>query len=288
MESNTPEVVVSEQICKSCGNHFTGNYCNLCGEKVLATRDKTFKSFLVSIKQLVSPGNSSLIKSLKYVITSPGFLSKEFAEGKRVNYTQPLQLFFILNLIYFLFPMLQLFNTSLRTQMYLRTHSKLVQEMVQSKLRAEGYSMQSFSLLYNEKSTGHAKLLIIVFVILASLPLSLIYRKRNRYFSDHFTLATELASFNLIMNAIFLSVFLIIINKIFYWTNSGWQRYLDDQTLTIIFILTNLYFLTRAGKIFYNQTGFKLVIKVVLSLLGLFVALEAYRLLLFLVTYWSL
>jgi hypothetical protein len=163
-----------------------------------------------------------------------------------------------------------------------------VQKMVQHKMKTDGYSMQGFSLLYNEKSTSQAKLLIIVFVVIASIPFSLIYRKRNRYFSDHFTLATELASFNLIMNAIFLSLFLILVNAILRWTGSGWERYLDERTLTIIFVLTNVYFLTRAGRTFYNQTGFRLIIKVVLGLLGLFVALEIYRLLLFLVTYYSL
>jgi hypothetical protein len=278
----------SEHVCKSCGNHFTGIYCNVCGEKVLEERDRTFRSFLRSFKQIISPGNSSLLKSLKYVIICPGFLSKEFAEGRRVKYAQPLQLFFILNLIYFLFPLLQLFNTSLNTQLYLRTHSPLVRKLVQAKLTSEGYSLQAYSVLYNEKSTNNAKLLIIVFVFLATIPLALIYRKKNRFFSDHFTLATELASFNLAMNAILLSLFLMVINKVFHWSNSSWYRYLDDRTLTIIFVLTNLYFLIRSGKEFYHEHGFKLIIKVLLVLPGLFVALEVYRLMLFMITYWTL
>jgi hypothetical protein len=277
-----------EVICKSCGNSFRGTYCNICGEKVLDVKERTFKMFLSQLFQAITLADNKFVKTLLLIISRPGFLSKEYAEGRRVNYMRPLQLFFVLNLIYFLFPLLQLFNTSLRTQMYLRTHSALVKRMVFSKVGRDPLSLDGYSLMYNQKSTSLAKLLIIVFVILASLPMMIIYRKRNRYFNDHVILAVELTTFNLAMNAIFLSLFLMVISKALHWTNTGWEKYLNDFTLTIIFVLTNTYFLFMAGRTFYLQRGKMLILKVVLGLLGLFMALEAYRLLLFLITFWTL
>jgi hypothetical protein len=289
MTDNKTAQSLQGHTCKSCGYKFSGGlYCNVCGEKVLESKNKTFRSTLHTITQTFTLADNRFIKTLWLVITKPGFVAKEYAEGRRVQYLRPLQLFFILNLIYFLFPLLQLFNTSLHTQFYLRTHSGLVQKMVNAELRVKGYSMQGYTLMYNEKSTNLAKLLIIVFVVLASLPLNLIFRKRGRYFSDHIALSVELASFNLIMNAIFLSLFLMLISKIIHWTHMGWEQYLDDLTLTIIFVLTNLYFLVKAGRTFYGQTGFRLIVKVIACLLGLFVALELYRVILFLVTFWTL
>jgi hypothetical protein len=283
--TNTRE---SLHVCKSCGNTFRGFYCNQCGERILEPKDRTFRAFTQSLVQAITFADNKFVRSLWLVIRRPGFLSKEFAEGRRVNYMAPLQLFFVLNLIYFLFPLLQLFNTSLHTQMYLRTHSPLVRKMISSTVGHDRLSFEGYSILYNQKSTSLAKLLIIVFVVLASVPMMIIYRKRNRYFTDHVTLAVELTSFNLAMNAIFLSLFLMLVNKLLHWTHSGWEKYLDDFTLTIIFILTNLYFLFRAGRTFYGQQGKILIVKVVLGMLGLFVALEVYRLVLFLVTFWSL
>jgi hypothetical protein len=277
-----------EVTCKSCGNKFTGTYCNICGEKVLDVKERTFRTFATNLFQAFTLADNKFLRTLFIIISKPGFLSQEYAEGRRVNYMRPLQLFFVLNLVYFLFPVLQLFNTSLRTQMYLRTHSALVRKMVFSKTGHDPLNIEGYSLMYNQKSTGLAKLLIIVFVILASVPMMIIYRKRNRYFTDHVTLAVELTTFNLAMNAILLSLFLMIINKALHWTNTGWEKYLNDFTLTIIFVLTNTYFLFRAGRTFYLQKGKMLILKVVLGLLGLFMALEAYRLILFLITYWSL
>ena len=35
--------------CKSCHQEFTGNYCNQCGEKILAPADRSFKTILNNI-----------------------------------------------------------------------------------------------------------------------------------------------------------------------------------------------------------------------------------------------
>lgn len=284
-EAIESEVRAVAHTCKSCGNSFTKSYCNACGEKRLEPQDRSFRNFLATVLSLA---DNKFLKTLWLVIRKPGFLSKEYAEGRRVDYIRPLQLFFVLNLIYFLFPLLQLFNTSLRTQMYLRTHSRLVREMVFDKVGNDALALEGYSLMYNQKSTSLAKLLIIVFVILASIPMMIIYRRRNRYFTDHVALAVELTCFNLAMNALFLSAFLMVISHLLHWTHLGWERYLDDSTLTIIFVLTNTYFLFGAGRTFYAQKGKILILKVVLGLLGLFITLELYRLCLFLITFWTL
>jgi hypothetical protein len=286
-ELGTPPTAIIH-ICKSCGTSFQGNYCNNCGEKVLVASDRTFKSFFSNFLLAVTITDNKVLKTLWMVISRPGLLAKEYVEGRRVNYFRPLQLFFILNIIYFLFPLLQLFNTSLYTHMHLQPHRQLARYMVYSKIGNDRLALEGYTLMYNDKSTSLAKLLIIVFVFLACIPMAVIYRKRNRYFTDHMALAVELTAFNLAVNAIALSGLLMLTSKIFHLSHSGWEKYLDDTTLTVIFIITNLYFLLAAGRTFYNQRGAVLVVKVVLGMFGLFVALEAYRLILFLITFWAL
>jgi DNA-directed RNA polymerase subunit RPC12/RpoP len=258
--------------CKSCGNVFTGVYCNHCGEKVIVPKDRSMQVFVRNILIAVTFADNRFIKTLWLTIKNPGFLSKEYADGRRVHYLRPLQLFFVLNLIYFLFPVLQLFNSSLRTQMYYLFHSAMVRPMVIEHVVQEGLSLDGFALMYDAKTTGLAKLLMVIFVLLASLPLSLIFRKKNRYFTDHVALSVELACYNIFVNAILLSGILWLLN---------------DTTFTVIFVSTNLYFIYRAAGTFYQQKGKRLVVKSLLAILGLFLALEAYRLMLFFVTFWS-
>lgn len=282
-ETSTP----SQHTCKSCGNSFIGLYCSQCGEKVIEPKDRSLRTFLSNILLFISFADSRFIRTLWLIIKNPGFLSKEYVEGRRVKYLRPLQLFFILNLVYFLFPVLQLFNSSLRTQMYFLFHSAWVNKMVIAHVATEGISLDGYALMYDAKTMGLAKLLMVFFVLLASLPLSIIFMRKSRYFTDHVTLSIELACFNIFVNAIFLSALLWVLSKIFHWSGSGLGGYLNDTTFTVIFIATNLYFLYRAARTFYQQKGKRLIVKSLLAILGLFLALEAYRLLLFFVTFWS-
>ena len=129
--------------------------------------------------------------------------------------------------------------------------------------------------MYNLKTTSLAKMMVMVFVIISSLPLNLLYWKKNKFFADHVTYAVELACFNLFVNAIVLT----IIMKVF-----GLGMYLSEAVLTTIFISTNLYFVFRSSNIFYHERGWRLITKSIVLILFLKVALEVYRSVLFFVT----
>ncbi|MEK6783120.1 MAG: DUF3667 domain-containing protein [Bacteroidota bacterium] len=222
--------------------------------------------------------DSKFIRTLWLIIKSPGELSCDFADGRRVKHLPPLSLFFVLNLVYFFFPVIQLFNASLNTQL-LSPLNEWYRTLIAHKLIGLKMDVASFSLIYNIKSTSYAKLMVMVFVVVASLPLNLLYSKRNRYFTDHIGYMVELACFNLFINAILLTLF-----AKFLWLGS----YLDETVLTAIFISTNLYFLFRSSTIFYFEKGWKLFLKSALMIIVLKLALEVYRAVLFFVTLSSL
>lgn len=278
MESTPSPADADLRVCKSCSNQFTGIYCNQCGEKVIEPADRSFKKFLSNILIAVTFADSKFAKTLWLILKNPGYVSAEFANGRTVKYLRPISLFFVLNLVYFLFPVIQLFNASLNTQM-LSPFSDFIRPIVAKKMVVEHLDLSSFALLYGNKSTSLAKLMVMLFVILASLPLNFLYRKRNRYFTDHVGYAVELACFNLFVNTMVLAVLASL---------AGVGQYLNETVLTAIFITTNLYFLIRSGRVFYQETGWRLLLKSILMIGLLKLALEVYRLILFFMTIWSL
>ena len=84
---------LEQHTCKNCGNIFTGYYCNLCGEKILVPADRSFKAFLNSIFLALTLADSRFVKGLWLMVSRPGFLSKEFAEGRKVRYIKPISVF---------------------------------------------------------------------------------------------------------------------------------------------------------------------------------------------------
>ena len=265
-------------ICKSCSNSFQGIYCNRCGEKVILPADRSFKTLMASILVAITFADNKSLKTLWGVIRKPGFVSAEIAEGRTVNYLRPMSLFFVLNLVYFLFPLIQLFNATWITQLG-TLYGTMVLKFSLLKMSELHLPRNAFELMYNEKSVGYAKMLVIVFAVLASLPLNLLYYKSKRMFSDHVGLMIELACFNLFANALVVTLLAKILPI---------GGYLDETVLTVLFICTNLYFLLRASAAFYGEKGINLVLKSLVMLGFLKLALEAYRLVLFLVTIWSM
>ncbi|HMJ68295.1 MAG TPA: DUF3667 domain-containing protein [Cyclobacteriaceae bacterium] len=264
--------------CKSCNHQFTGIYCNNCGEKIRVAADRTFKSFLNDFVRAVTLADNKFARTLWLILSKPGFVSREVADGRTVRYLGLVQVFFVLNLVYFLFPIVQLFSASLTTQM-MAPLGFLLKQPIARKMASMHLNLESFALVYNFKSVTLAKLLVMVFVVFASMPLNFLYRKRNRFFTDHFGYAVELACFNLFVNAIAVDVITSVIPI---------GHYIGEGVVTGLFIATNLYFLLRSSGTFYNEHGWRLVVKSAMMILFLKVALELYRIVLFFVTLWSL
>ncbi len=242
-------------------------------------QDRSFRTFINNMFLALTFADNRFVKTVWVVISKPGFLSREFSEGRRVKYLRPLSMFFFLNLIYFLFPLIQLFNASLRTQLN-SVHGKLALQAVSQKMVQLGIKdVYAFSLIYEQKTLKYAKMLVIVFAILASLPLNLIYRSRQRYFTDHVGLAVELVCFNLLINVLLLTAIVSLF---------GLGNWLDDTALTVIFATSNIYFLLRSGYVFYEQRGAGLVLKSILMLGVIKLALDAYRIILFYLTLWTM
>jgi hypothetical protein len=113
-------------------------------------QDRSFRTFINNMFLALTFADNRFVKTVWVVISKPGFLSREFSEGRRVKYLRPLSMFFFLNLIYFLFPLIQLFNASLRTQLN-SVHGKLALQAVSQKMVQLGIKdVYAFSLIYEQ------------------------------------------------------------------------------------------------------------------------------------------
>jgi len=240
--------------CKSCGHAFAGKYCNQCGEKVIEPRDLSVRHYFEDIFNALTSLDTKGWRTVQLVARVPGGLSRAYMEGRRSPYLKPLSIFFLANLVYFLLPFFETFNSRLDTQLNGRPHSRIATRMVEAYLREEKMSMKVFREGYEAKSTENAKLLLIVLVFLIAVPLGVINRGKHPYAAGHITLSFEIMTFNLLFNAIALGV---LVYGIFYagrWLKiEGMDTFLNALVNPFVFA-TNGYFLYRAERTFYGCT----------------------------------
>jgi hypothetical protein len=88
--------------CINCGAQFTGNICSRCGEKVFHPSQLGIKHFFHQVFEFFTHFENKVLKSIWLTFSKPGFITKENLRGVRVSYARPVQLFIVVNLLFYL------------------------------------------------------------------------------------------------------------------------------------------------------------------------------------------
>lgn len=87
--------------CKNCGNTYTGNFCNRCGQSFNTPRLR-FRYAVRNALGGLSNIDTGFGRTLVELLYRPGHMINDFISGKRVHYFRPFQTLFVLTAIYIL------------------------------------------------------------------------------------------------------------------------------------------------------------------------------------------
>jgi len=86
--------------CKNCGATTNGNFCHQCGQAT-HLHVPSAREFLHEFMAHYVAIEGKLWRSLKLLLFKPGLLSREYIEGRRVRYVEPLRLYLSFSIIFF-------------------------------------------------------------------------------------------------------------------------------------------------------------------------------------------
>lgn len=91
------------KICKNCGFHLetTHHFCPNCGQEH-KERVIYFKEFFIDFLGDYFTFDSKIIRSVKPLLFNPGFLTREYLDGRRVRYIPPLRMYIFISIFFFL------------------------------------------------------------------------------------------------------------------------------------------------------------------------------------------
>jgi len=181
--------------CATCGAELHGKFCSQCGEKKLNEKDKSVVHFFEEFIHILTHADSKFLKSLKYLITKPGFLTSEHLAGRRKKYTSPLSLFFIGNLLYLLIMPVDALNSKYVSQTQGQPYSAMAVKKVEAKMAAKHWDEKTMEEMYDHETSKVSKMMLFVLIFIFSIPLSIFLFKPGRYYFDHVVFATEFVNF---------------------------------------------------------------------------------------------
>nr|HPM30549.1 DUF3667 domain-containing protein [Chryseolinea sp.] len=273
---------------KNCGQNFNGRFCNLCGEKVIEQEERTVKFFLGHVLNAFTFIDGKFWRSFKTMLIRPGKMTFDLVEGKRQPYMKPVAFFFVGNVIYFLLPLFETFNTSFHAQVEMMPYSAYVTSAVNAYQAKTGIGTTEMASLYNAQSTSLAKMLLILLAPLTLPFVALVNFSRKRYLSDHFLFSLEYSSYLLFVPTILFPALLFFI----FWIGELFNADLnyifkDDNTIPFIFIML-LYFFIFGNRNFYKYPWWRSVLSSVFLTSSIYIVLHLYRFILFHATLWTI
>lgn len=247
--------------------------------------ERTMRYYLGRVINSITFAETKMLNTLWTIIRKPGTVTKDFSKGRRIVYSSPIGLFFIANLIYFLIPFLETFNTTLNVQTTMMPYSAFAKKQVNKKIEQREISFEEYEKSFNAATNSNAKLMLIIMVFLVCFGLAMICRKRDKFFGDYFILSLEINIFNLFVNTILLGLLLYPIVYLFAFMGVDLQPYINDKVITSIILISLGIYLFAAIKKAIQVTALSAAFRSLLMLGWIGISLQTYRFLLFLITY---
>lgn len=204
--------------CASCAQPLTGRYCANCGERVIEPEALTVRHFVghILVDELVHL-DGKFWTTLRSLAFRPGFLSNEFAAGRRRPYLKPVRLLIAAIITYALMTQGGFLVTITIGWLHLSVAPTSVPEGVnvaETVRRIDRFGILTRTLEANAKSTDitaeavrqrfHSKLnqfaepLSFANVVLLACALYLVFRRRRPLLVDHAVFSMHLVSFVLL------------------------------------------------------------------------------------------
>lgn len=241
--------------CKNCGNHFSGKFCNACGEKVYTEKDKKVLHLFEEGFHFITHFEGKFFTTLKAVFTRPGKLSSDYCDGLRKKYFKPLSFFLMLVILYLIFPVFEGLNMKLKYHEIHGLYGKYAAAKVAAVMEQKKISHEVLEASFHragEKTSKFLLFTIIPFVALASWAMG--FKKRKLYF-DHFVFTIEMCSFFLLWGFLLLPLLMWVLSKFTSLTD-----FITEGIISIIIITVYmLYVIIAAGRFFHFSWWFRII-----------------------------
>jgi hypothetical protein len=262
-----------ETNCLNCGTEVTRKFCPECGQQNLDTHENFFHlagHFIADYFHY----DSKFIRSLVPLFIRPGFLTRQYWDGKRVRYIHPLRLYFFVSIIFMISA----------TYFYHHFEKQIKGSVIQSNVTIEEgkvdigatpeerKSKKTAEKKEEEKAIGKLesgidrfvhdlKYISFFMVPLYALVFRLLYIRRKSFYVDHLVYTLHVQSFAYAL----ISVMLLI-------------PFLFPDSISIVrrvALLTIMTYIALSLRYLYHQPWWKTILKSIVGtlLLALFMGL---------------
>ena len=269
----------------------SGKFCAHCGEKRVGAEDHKLMHLLGHLIEAFTHADGKVFLTLRTLILRPGQLTADYLRGRRKPYIPPLQIFLIANLIFFLLhPLIggsNTLTTDLDTHLHRMWHSAIAQSLVTPRLATRAISAETYAATFNSASVTHAKTLVILMVPIFSLAAMALYGRHRRHFASHLVFALHVCAFWLLFicgSLMLTNLALRLLRNIRVFPSAD---AVTQGGVVFGLVVMTAYLFRAARVVFAGESAWITFAKAATLGVALQLTLQAYRFVLFFITFWS-
>lgn len=253
-----------ENNCLNCGAVVEKKFCSECGQENLELKENFFHLVFHAIGDFFH-FDSKFVRSIIPLFTRPGFLTKEYWEGKRVRYMHPLRLFFFVTIMMVIVvnTYYKRFEKDITDQTFYATDDKTQERKKLSEVDLSKISEKDKESIKNIKEgmdnfPYYLKYISFFLLPIYALGFYGLYRKKRPFYIDHIVYVLHLQS------VVYISLTLLLLTTLYISESVG--RWFDTVLITgmIIYLVISLRQL-------YRQSWILTLVKSFFSIILMFV-----------------
>jgi len=273
-------------ICPTCNSRLSARFCPGCGESPLLPHDLTLRGFFGQVVLACTSIDGPILRSLRCLVTRPGFLTVAYLTGQRKPYTLPLQLFLLANVLFFAMQALvgaKIFSTPLDMHLNNQFWSSVAQPLVTHRLETIHTTLDLYSPVFNRAVELNAKSLIILMVLPFAVFLPLIFYGKRIPFVGHIVFSLHFYTFLLLLFCVALTV----VGASLLTGGAGLNSESFDHILSAVDVtIAGAYLFVAAGTVYKERGAFR-VFKTLLLVTATVGIVLGYRFALLLITLYT-
>jgi len=271
------------QECKNCGKSISEKYCSHCGQKKYDEKDKSVVHIFEEAFHFLTHFEGSYFTSLKTIFTKPGKLSVDYSNGIRKKYYKPISMFFMVVILYLIYPIVSGLNQEFKYYNNNFGMSKYSTQSIKNKILKNNISLESLETQYNQKSKSVSKILLFAFIPFSVLFLYMLFFTSKKWMFDYFIIATEINTIYIFNSFILIPAILVLFSKIF---GISFNFFSDIQLAVFTIILFLIYVFWIFKNVFIENHLSIFLKSTIFVVLHSSFLLFLYRYLVFYVTLW--
>ncbi len=244
--------------CTNCGVEGADLFCPRCGERQPGHHDLSIKHFAHDVVHEVGHLDSKLFKTLRELVTRPGFLTAEYFAGRKSRYIPPLRLFLTLFALQFIAFTFYKPAAVFSVESFKKFDSRgALTQLVERRAVKRHMTTEVFEERVDERWHKNLSLLQLVHILGLAVVLKLLHRRR--FLVEHLVFSAHVLSFSYIMMLVLVWPIYAVVG----FQPGPLQKVVSGITIAIL--LVYLYFAQRR---FYGDGKGKAVVKTVFLWIG--------------------